>query len=504
MLNDSELARRNGGRIEVRAGGLRVSWEIADLVTRDGHAAVLNFSCTARGLPSVTEQKMLEEAFLSRKESVGIGDVSVYLASAIKSAANDQVRRQDAEALLSEVGQQGLIQSLMKGGQGIAFGCGIELLPPLQLEIDCPTLRRQQTQQRRAAEANEHLRRSGELFAQFESIRARAPELSPGEVLGRIGVADQVDLLRSLLRASAEKGRGKRLWAAAGTALVAISDGEAPAMRLIPLPTGLGPARSVRSDSMGNLWVGCQSGVMRVRPDSAESAILYHDPEVSSRLGFNAAIATSDLVWATHSEAGLVCWRLDQPDAPAKAIRPGAAKPAGLSARNLIGLDSGQMIFSSGRQLMKMNAGGEVEPIGPAHATEVLAIVSSDEQIITVHEDGMVCTRAARDPAEICQQRRTGKITAAAALPWLDDVRLLLATEDGPVLCVGLEDELVTQYASGHRAPRIVVGIAQTVAAVSSDRQRLILWNSWDGRKPFAELHVANLVQHRIADIGFG
>jgi hypothetical protein len=42
------------------------------------------------------------------------------------------------------------------------------------------------------------------------------------------------------------------------------------------------------------------------------------------------------------------------------------------------------------------------------------------------------------------------------------------------------------------------------VAAVSPDRQRLVLWNSWEGRQPAAELFLAALARHRIADIAFG
>jgi len=61
----------------------------------------------------------------------------------------------------------------------------------------------------------------------------------------------------------------------------------------------------------------------------------------------------------------------------------------------------------------------------------------------------------------------------------------------------------VTQYASPHRGLRAVAAAADTVAGVSGDRQRLILWKSWDGRKPFAEIHLANVARHRVADICF-
>jgi hypothetical protein len=79
----------------------------------------------------------------------------------------------------------------------------------------------------------------------------------------------------------------------------------------------------------------------------------------------------------------------------------------------------------------------------------------------------------------------------------------LLAGEDGSIDCVGGDDPLVTQYVSPHRAPRVVAGSSDLVAAVSADRQRLVLWNSWDGRKPLAELYLAGLARHRVADVAF-
>jgi hypothetical protein len=503
MLYDSELARRTNGRTELRPSGLRVSWELSDLTTTDGHVAAGAFSCTAKGLATPTEQKMLEEAFLSARSSISAVDVSKYFAGAVQSTAREFARTHDAQSLLNESGRQSLTSLLMDAAKAVAFGCGLEMLPPVQLDLDCPTLRRQQTQQRRTAETSEQLRRSGELFKQFESIRAAAPELSPGQVLQRIGIADQADLLRSLLQASAGKTAPARLWAVAGPSLIFIGSDESPSPHLIPLPDGLGPLRSVRAGASGNLLVGCRGGVMNVNPASPESAMLYHDPQVTSLLGFNNAVIAGGRIWATHGEAGLIAWALEQPDQPQITIRPRDIGAANFAPRNLAVLDSSRLIISSGDRLFIVNPDGHLQPLDEPGGNEIVAISPRQDQVLTVHEDGSTCIRDRGNLAQISRQRRAGRITAAALLPWMEDVRLLLATEDGPILCVGVDDELTTQYASPYRAPRIVAGIAQTVAAVTSDRQRLILWNAWDGRKPRAELHLANLARHRIADIAF-
>ncbi len=87
---------------------------------------------------------------------------------------------------------------------------------------------------------------------------------------------------------------------------------------------------------------------------------------------------------------------------------------------------------------------------------------------------GQLCTIAFGEAGLPCVQRRAGKITAAAAMPWLGQTRILLATDDGPIVCLAPEDELVTQYASAYSALRIVTAGADRIAAVTSDRQRIV------------------------------
>jgi len=39
------------------------------------------------------------------------------------------------------------------------------------------------------------------------------------------------------------------------------------------------------------------------------------------------------------------------------------------------------------------------------------------------------------------------------------------------------------------------------VAGLSADRQRVVLWRSWDGRQPLADVYVTALARHRAAAI---
>jgi hypothetical protein len=160
-------------------------------------------------------------------------------------------------------------------------------------------------------------------------------------------------------------------------------------------------------------------------------------------------------------------------------------------------------VFSAGSSLFLTDS-VTAQPLPTESSAEVIAIVPDDRQLIVVHGDGTLCTLDRSTRRITCHSRRGVRVRSAGALPRLGTTRVLLASEEGSIDCVGFEDQLLTQYSSPHRGLRAVAGSTDLVAGVSGDRQRLILWNSWDGRQPLGEIYVTGLTRHRIADVDFG
>lgn len=514
MLHDSEIARRENGRVELRPGGLRVRWDLADLTTADGHDVRGSFVAAIRALADPSERRMLEEALLSSRASVTTRDLAEHFAPALHAAANRQVRAQAADVVISDAAKPDLIAALVEAAKPVAFGAGLEILPPYQIDLESPSLRKLQVEtmqrqlaEKRATEQVNYLQRSAEMFKQFKALRDSLPQLSPGQILEQMSPNDQADVLRSILQASAKPADGRDLWAVAGPYLVRVDARKSsPKTELLPLPPTLGPLRSVQpagSDSNA-LLVGARSGVMWVDPSKPDEAKLLQHPSVNSALGFNRAVLWNGEVWATHSEAGLVGWSLDQPNEPRVVVQSGPTSFMPFSPKNLQVLDDNRLLGSTGNRLFTVARDGTILPMTLEPRSDIVGLVPADDWVGVVHEDGEICLRDRQSLAAICSQRRCGRITAAAPLPWLGTARLLLATEEGPIYCVGFDDELVTQYASTHRGLRAVAGTADLVAAVSADRQRLVVWLSWDGRKPATEIHLAGIAKHRVADVDFG
>jgi hypothetical protein len=341
-------------------------------------------------------------------------------------------------------------------------------------------------------------------------MQRHAPQLTPGNVLKQLSPADQGPMLQTLLMAAGEKA-GAVLWAVAGPVLVCIDPAEQPVRpKVIALPTDLGPLRSVQPAEVAGkhvLLVGARSGVMVIDPEHVEQPTCYPaELQPTSSLGFNRVAVWDERLWACHGEAGIVAWKIDTPAKPQRIWTPADLAPKGhpaTSPRNLLPLDEGQLLFSNGARLALMDRAGNVTSQPADAPSDIIATIRTDGSVIAVHAEGEVSQHNARTLQTLSVERRCGRVLAAGALPWLGSVRLLLSTEEGPIYCLGVDDPLVTQYVSSHRGLRMVSGSASRVAAVSPDRQRIVLWTTWEGRTPAGEVHLASLAKHRVADITF-
>jgi hypothetical protein len=506
MLTGRDIARRIEGATHVRTSPLRSRVRLSALTSSDDHSLEVTFTCGIAALDTHVERQMLTEAFLSDRDAVSADDVLGHFSPALRAAAARAIAKQPAEYWLNDSSRAELIETLRAAAKPVAFNCGVELLPPFELSVESPTLQREKLEtmqrkldERRAAGQVEHVQRAAEMLKQFQALRDATPGLSPGQILDRVNPADRGSMLETLLLATSSGGE-RELWAVAGPNLVRINPRvEPPTTQLIPLPTHLGPLRSVQPTEINGrnrLLIGAQTGVFLFDVAARDEIVEYADAEITSPLGFNSVVRMNDLIFATHAEAGLVAWRGDEKQ-PAFAIRPQEQRPANATA-----LDEQRVIYSAGGNVFIADSDGKVLPVSNG-GEAVMFIAVEDDHVLIVRATGLVEQLDRASFQRTASAKRAGDICSAGLLPWLGSTRLLLATEDGPVQCIGTDDPLVTQYASPHRGLRAVAAAADTVAGVSGDRQRLVLWKSWDGRKPFAEIHLAGIARHRVADVCF-
>lgn len=540
-LLDNEIARRHDNQLETRPTPLRVRWELGDLFTADSNDLRCTFTCSVRVVDDSIERRMLQEVLMVHAPRVTDADVARHFGPTLKDAAAAAAKERGAEVWLGNDGKQPMIDALKSAAEKVAFACGLEVLAPFGMELESGSYRAHQLRdmqrkiaERQAAGQIEHMNRAAELLRQFQDLRQNAPELTTGRLLGQLNPADQGQMLQTLLLASAKQEQAAELWAVAGPYLVRIDarqDGP-PRTPLSPLPPTLGPLRSVQPAHVNGertLLIGARSGFMVYRPGSEDEPEMYPDPSIESQLGFSRVVyhGPDRGFVASHGEAGIVRWVPGRHAGPVAAFRPerfgerpppvpGTPPPlpsSGISGslitsrtpgpRNLQVLDEQRLIFSVANRVWILD-NDDAYALPQESESEVAAIVPADKLMLIVHEDGTVCALDKETRLVACKENRGIRVKAAGALPWLGGTRLLLAGEEGAVQCVGTDDPLVTQYASPHRGLRVVAGSADLVAGVNADRQRIILWNTWDGRQPKAEVYITGLTKHRVADVDFG
>src|SRR5439155_8365578 len=112
------------------------------------------------------------------------------------------------------------------------------------------------------------LKQAGEVLAQFLEMRRSAPEVPAGILLERLAPQDRGSVLQTLLAGAAEKSEQETLWAVAGPSLLRIDARVTPPkIETIPLPTQLGPLRSVQPATLRGkqvLLVGARSGIIAI------------------------------------------------------------------------------------------------------------------------------------------------------------------------------------------------------------------------------------------------
>lgn len=535
-LKDNEIARRAGSAIECRSDAVRLNWTFTDLVSSDAHALACRFACSSRIAENTADRRMFAEVFLGARESVTTGDVAGHFSPGMRAGLAMLAARHSAADSVAGLHKSDWISALIEAARPIAFATGLELLPPFQLDLESPTLQRQRLDDIARQRANERasgllhqLQQATELLKQFQQMRQAAPELPAGTLLERMHPADRGPALQTLLLASSNQAAAT-LFAVSGRSLVRIDPRQTPpAVQQLDLPDTFGPLRSVQpatQDAKQVLLVGARGGVIVTSPENPSDARLYAHSGLESVLGFNAVTCTGEWIWASHSEAGIVGWDMQDtvapkaiyienstdvlPAAPATVVPSGSSSRVGSSspqrlagAKNLHQLDASRLIYSVANELIVRE--GEARTALPAQSqSEILSILPAGRSMVAVHQDGTLVL-IDRATGQITQVRRRGssRLSAAGTLPWLGDARLLLANEDGPIDCVGLDDSLTSEFLSSYRGLKLILATVDLVAALSPDRQRIILWHAWDGQRPIGEVHITSRTRHRVADLAF-
>jgi hypothetical protein len=484
ILAPNELARRTQTGAAYRHEPLRLTLVVGPVVARDGHSVSANVSLSLRLVDREADLELFREQLLT-SDTVTIDSVRQRLTPPLATSFREFAQQHDASQCLGQ--RSTIAQLLFQRANEIGFACGLEFLPPVEADVHCPSLDAERAAEQLARQQAGRLGQAAEVLERLRSLGGAA-QLRPDE---------QATLLELLLRN--QKPCTARI--VAGANLLACDPATGSTVK-IELPSDIGPLRSVRHFAQGGVsrtLVGGQRGVAVLfdragdsAPQNGDQSAVYLTQTANER-GFNSVAidAGSRTIIAAHGELGLVRWNVDD----AQALAPVAVEGA---PRFLTPIDE-RMLFAVGSDLMVVDAGAaRVTLRGNA---PILGVLNFSDCIVVVRDDGTV-EQLDRGTLQVRHRfDRSTKLTAAAAMEVEGLQALLLAGESGPVECVSLAGQPLLELHSPHRGLRMLAVCGGQVAAVSADRQHLVIWDGWKPDAPARSVNIVARAGHRAADI---
>ncbi|MFQ6049092.1 MAG: hypothetical protein ACE5K7_06995, partial [Phycisphaerae bacterium] len=377
-------------------------------------------------------------------------------------------------------------------------------------------LARQQLDRAIQQARRQHLGELQALLEQLQSTVKDSPQLSLLQLIRTFNQSQRGQLYEALTSLLPPQQRTGWIVAAAGSELLWF---ERPGERLGPertpsparrisLSDELGPLRSVQAAQYPGgqtvLLVGAHHGLHIVEPDAARTVLsLGFAPRPELRGGINAATLVGSRVLASHSEAGLLCWSLEQPgqvrqllarhSRDARAVRHVQADPAGwvwLSIDQRVvrlpadQLDDERAVFFGGCDDL------------------VSALTVAGRVVYAATQSGQIVRWQADRPdqPEVIEPPRGRPIES---LQWLclgGINRLIIPDAAGGLLVQVLGDTYRCAYRSDQPI-RFARAGQDLLLGVNDRRDRAYLWRPEEPDEPPAVLHIGRLCGHTIQDV---
>ena len=327
--NAGILATRRDGDVLIADEPARVELRWTELTSADGEVMDVTWSASIWCVDSPADRALLAERFLGGSAtSLVVGRVAADLSRAMLGVVRGVIAAEPADVLLSAAIDAKVTDAIEAAARAAAFSAGLAIVPPLACVITCPSRDRA----RRLSESSERLaaiavtddaRACSMTELSRVLVEASGDPARAARSVAAIRLADPLDLLRvTALVDPSWSAASPALWIAAGTRLarVNVSNAKIDSQNSTSLGEALGPIRSISSariDDVDVLMIGARDGVHVVTIDDGVHIRQSFRHDTGSEFGFNSAcfIEAGRRIVATHSQAGIVSWLLDDASA---------------------------------------------------------------------------------------------------------------------------------------------------------------------------------------------
>jgi hypothetical protein len=507
----------------IRAQPIQLDITYDDVPSSDKYTCTANVRIWVRFLNDSGDLASFRATVLGSQDKADAATLKRYLewpmhgaitAFAEKRPAADLVDGKDAEALSA------LLDDRLEPA---LFGGGMQLYQPAQASFACEkldavrdatahvTMRRELDDVLAEARAQqlEHL---ATCLEQLQALRAKTPDVPLAALIRTFEPSQRGQLYDALW--SLQSGVDVTQWIAmvAGRDLMCF-DPKMPdaAARHVPIQGPPGALRSVRTHQTAEgerlLLLGAARGVYVVGVDDLKVRRAYTFPPPTQkplRGGVNAATATSNYLFATHSEVGLTAWAINQPDAPMFLFKPWTEVAR---AVRRVQVAAEHVIFTADSRVIAC----PVDDLSEASVREfragsgrILALHAVDRDLYAADEVGDVWHWRLDQPG------RGKRLLAGNGSP-IESLKhvviagvehLVFAERGTPALqAMPVGDTYIQRFSTGDYPVRRCAVAPDLLVAVTDGRDRLLCWHPHDAKQPYATVPVTAQTGHLIQDV---
>ncbi|MBI5764427.1 MAG: hypothetical protein HZA51_12970 [Planctomycetes bacterium] len=502
--------------IPVRFGDMVVA-------SRDGFEFKAALNLSVQIVPERTELELFRKSFIGSRNSVDATALGSHVETAVRQALAIFANQNDAASLASTATQQSFNAVLAEHFQPIGFSTGLTLAGDIRATFQSPAFADFQRDQQAATRRAERVTEESKLrtiaaearkqhLDDLAAILDRAQQTAKSS--GGAGVIDLIrtfdvsrrgELYRGLMSLGANQCRTEAILVVAGQELLWFSPngGEKPTRR-DSLPSTLGPLRSIRIGQRGEqgvLLVGARNGVFVLDPKvSAEPTSYSFTAPGTLRGGVNAACILGDSLYASHSEAGLIRWRLAEPTTSqlvlsestrgAKAVRD--VQPSG----------DGRLWFTVDSRVLGWRPDTEEAPIVLYANATIHSLFVEGRDVYAGLDSGAIVHWDLRDTetANVLQSPGGDAVHSLVGLAGGGAPRLLSADKRTHLTLRVLGESYHAEY-RWKKPLRWAAGADDVIVAVDDLRDSLVLWRPDVPEEPTATIPVARAHGHAIQDI---
>lgn len=357
--------------VAIRATPIDVSFSGERVESSDGFACEARLRLSIHVVPERSEFEAFCRAILGSSRRAEARRIELYVADTVRKALHEFASQHAAETLVRSMKDEEFVARLADALKPVAFAAGLALGRAVTLEIASPaydearrrtqlesTERQRLEQETRLRDAAgemrlKHVEHLSAVLDRLDGLAKQRPGVSMGELIRTFDAGERAELYRQMLSRALAARRTAAAAVVAGTELLLFdpNDGSVQLRRAFDGP--LGALRSVRHtmhDGVEGLLLGAARGVYHYVRMSDRLTAYAFEPAGRLRGGVNAAVIHKGILYATHSEVGVIRWETDSP-------RPGqtilADQTSGAQAvRDIQSDERGTLWFTAGDRVI--------------------------------------------------------------------------------------------------------------------------------------------------------